>query len=133
MDEIYRMYGRETDFHTHGKVSHTTFGRFLFGSFKTQSKIPRLEARCDYDDNVQYCISTLCHRKVQGIHQNRFEAIQQTLCAPSVAMSNSSQVFCTMDCYKWQCPNCGVHLLKLMVKQANTELLQQNPVMHWLQ
>ncbi len=70
VDETYKMYEKETDFHTNGKVSCTTFGHFLTSAFKTQVKIPRLEARCEHDDNVQYCISVLNHQKVRGIQQN---------------------------------------------------------------
>ncbi len=133
MDETYTKYLNEPQFHTEGKVSHATFARYVQQEFLPMSKIPEMEARCETDDNVQFCIDALANVKVQGISGSRYHIIKQTLCEPKIEMSNTQHKFCDIACYQWKCDSCGVSLWKENIESQNEEILNDKKLMRWLQ
>ena len=107
-DEMYNKYLTETQFHTKGRVSCATFARYIQKEFHPMAKIPQTEARCETDDNVQFCTDALSNVKMEGISGSKYKIVKETLCEATIQMSDSYHKFYDRACYERKCPLCGV-------------------------
>ncbi len=130
-DETYKKYLNESQFHANGKVSYATFAWYIQKEFLPMNKIPHTEARCETDDNVQFCIDALSNIKMQGISGSWYKLVKETLCEAS--MSNTCHKFCTRNCYERRCPLCDVAPWKERIMGQNEEILNHMKLIHWLQ
>ncbi len=108
IDEMYNKYLTKTQFYANRRVSCATFARYIQKEFYPMAKIPQTEARCETDNNVQFCIDALSNVKMEGISGSRYKIVKETLCKATIQMSDSYHKFCDRTYYERKCPLCGV-------------------------
>lgn len=126
VNEMYRMYTTNPDFHKKGKMSRTTFLKFRPGNVKPMSKTPWNQCLCEKCRNCMLSLEALRKVGLKDIPKDLYELSDRTLCPHRLPVAETDSLkFARKACIFRQCNQCGWDEVFKAIRQKNNDLIPE--------
>ena len=111
LEETYRRYSQQTDFHKNGKISQTAMQQYKPKYILLAGQTPVNQCLCDYSENCDLLLKGLVAIGLKGLPSNRYSCVDSTFCDVRHGQFGMSYSFVSKQCIRRECMECGIHKL----------------------
>ena len=133
LDEVYKRYEEQMQFHKHGKISRTAMHMYKPKNVLLVGKMPVNQCLCDYCENCNLLMKALVAVGIKGLPLNRYACVDTSFCTSRHGQFGTSYAFASRKCIRRECSECRSVKLRVKLQEINSDLLQLNRSFTWHQ
>ena len=135
MDEVYKQYLQQPEFHKNGVISRTSMHSYRPKYIMLAGSTPVNQCLCDHCENCDLIMHALVAVGLKGLPSNRYACLEKSFCNIRQGQFGTTYSFVPKDCITRKCKNCGTFKLCTLIEESenNLELLRLNRTFTWHQ